>query len=301
MTKSSGEETVIDRLRDIFEVDDHPLTLVSQAESTDGDFVVETLVFETGDGERVRGFLARPAGPGPHPALLYIHAHGARYEIGADELLHGRRALLSPLGPEFAKRGYVTLMIEMPAFGTRAEPPESARTKAALWEGRSLAGQMLGEQAAALAWLAARGDVDESRIGVYGISMGATLGYWLAAVDARISCVAHLCCYADYRALIAAGAHDLHGIYLTIPGLLPIAGNGTIAGLIAPRPQFIAIGDTDPLTPPQAVDIALAETRAAYARAGADDRLVVHREPETGHVETAAMREAVFAFFNDTL
>lgn len=292
---------MIDRLREIFEVDDHPLTLVSQAEATRGDFVVETLLFETGDGERVRGFVARPNGPGPHPALLYIHAHGARYEIGADELLDGRRALLSPLGPEFARRGYVTLMIEMPAFGTRAAPTESARTKALLWEGRSLAGQMLGEQAAALAWLAARADVDENRIGVYGISMGATLGYWLAAVDQRIACVAHLCCYADYRALIAAGAHDLHGIYLTIPGLLPVAGNGEIAGLIAPRPQFIAIGDQDPLTLPAAVDIALAETRAAYARAGAAERLIVHREPETGHVETAAMREAVFAFLEANL
>ena len=292
---------VIDRLRDVFEVRDHPLTLVSQKQETREDFVVETLVFATRDGERVRGFVARPAEPGPHPALLYIHAHGARYAIGADELLDGRRALLSPLGPEFARRGYVTLMIEMPAFCTRAEPSESARAKALLWEGRSLAGQMLGEQAAALAWLAARGDVDPARIGVYGISMGATLGYWLAAVDARISCAAHLCCYADYRALIAAGAHDLHGIYLTIPGLLPIAGNGEIAGLIAPRPQFIAIGDQDPLTPPEAVDIALAETRAAYARAGAADRLLVHREPETGHVETAPMRDAVLAFFSDNL
>ncbi len=40
--------------------------------------------------------------------------------------------------------------------------------------------------------------------------------------------------------------HDLHGIYLTIPGLLEVAGNGEIAGLIAPRPQLICIGDRDP-------------------------------------------------------
>lgn len=288
---------MIERLRAVFEIDDHPLDPVSRQEEARDGFVVETLAFRTKDGEAVRGFLTRPASAGPHPALLYIHAHGGRYEVGADELIAGRPALLSPLGPDFAQAGYVTLMVEMPAFGTRATPGESARAKAALWQGRSLAGRMLGEQAAALSWLAARADVDAARIGVFGLSMGATLGYWLAAVDPRVAAVAHLCCYADFAALISSGAHDLHGIYLTVPGLLAIAGNGEIAGLVAPRPQLIAIGDRDPLTPPDAVDAALAATRAAYAAKGADDRLVVHREPETGHVETAAMRRAVFDFF----
>ena len=165
-----------------------------------------------------------------------------------------------------------------------------------MWEGRSLAGQMLGELSSALDYLAARPDVDADRIGVFGISMGATFGYWLAAVEPRIACVMHLCCFADFRELIATGAHDLHGIYLTIPGLLDIAGNGEIAGLIAPRPQLICIGDQDPLTPPRAVDLAFAANGAAYEAAGARDRLVLHREAETGHEESAAMREHMLAF-----
>ncbi|MBK8458733.1 MAG: hypothetical protein IPL47_17690 [Phyllobacteriaceae bacterium] len=243
----------------------------------------------------MRGVLARPQTGGPWPGLLYIHAHGARYDIGADELLGGRRALLGPLGPVFARLGFATLMIEMPAFGTRADPNECARAKALLWRGRSLAGQMLGEQHSAFAWLAARQDIVAGRIGVFGISMGATLGYWLTAVEPRIACVAHLCCYADLAGLIEAGAHDLHGIYLTIPGLLRIAANGEIAGRIAPRPQLIGIGDRDPLTPPAAVDVALDQTRRAYA--GADEMLTVVREPMGGHAETLAMREATLAFF----
>lgn len=127
--------------------------------------------------------------------------------------------------------------------------------------------------------------------------MGATLGYWLAAVEPRAACLAHLCCYADFDSLIDAGAHDLHGIYLTVPGLLDIASNGEIAGMIAPRPQFIGIGDKDALTPPAAVDRALAQTRGAYRDAGAPDNLVLHRERETGHAETPAMRAAMLAFF----
>jgi pimeloyl-ACP methyl ester carboxylesterase len=286
-----------DELHRLFEIGRHSLQLTERSEHSRGGFVLETLRFATGAGEPVRGFVTRPASSdSPLPAILYTHAHGNRYDIGAAELIDGRDALQSPLGPVFAREGYVTLTIDLPCFGERAATKESAAAKALLWEGRSLAGQMLGELSSALDYLANRPDVDASRIGVFGISMGATFGYWLAAADPRIACLVHLCCFADFRELIAAGAHDQHGIYLTIPGLLGVAGNGEIAGLIAPRPQLICIGDRDTLTPPRAVDIAFAETAAAYEAAGARDWLVLHREPETGHEESAVMRALMLEF-----
>ena len=285
-------------LREKFEIGAHPLTLSERIGIQHEGLVLERLTFANRDGESVRGFLLRPPGETPVPAILYIHAHGNAYDIGADELLSGRKALLSPLGPEFARRGYAVLMVELPAFGARSSPSESARAKAALWHGKSLAGQMLGEQAAAFDWLASRPDIIADRIAVFGISMGATFSYWLAAAEPRIAASVHLCAYADYAGLIAAGNIDLHGIYLTVPGLLPLAGNGEIAGLIAPRAQLIGIGDLDPLTPPAAFETAFAQTRGAYEEAGAADRLVLVREPEAGHVETPAMRAAVFAFLD---
>ncbi|HMO06313.1 MAG TPA: CocE/NonD family hydrolase, partial [Paracoccaceae bacterium] len=176
---------------------------------------------------------------------------------------------------------------------------ESALSKALLWEGRTLAGRMLSESVAALDWLTGQPEFKPGRIGLYGLSMGATLGYWLAAIDTRIAALAQLCCLADFRALIASGAHDLHGPYLTVPGLLPLAGNGRIAGLVAPRPQFVGLGDLDPLTPPFAADPALDQLRAAYARSGGLLRL--HRTPDEGHRETPAMRAAVLRFLADAL
>lgn len=298
---SSRKPDTMNRLREAFEIGRHTLVLQSRHVAGRGEVTVEELLFSTGGGEAVRGFFTRPSHDEPAPAILCIHAHGARYEIGASELLDGRPSVHSPAGLAFAARGFAALMIDMPAFGIRAEPGESARAKARMWNGASLGGQMVAEQAAALAWLAARDDVIAERIGVYGISMGATLGYWLAAVEPRVAAIAHLCAYADFAALIQTGAHDLHGIYLTVPGLLNIASNGEIAGRIAPRPQFIGIGDQDPLTPPAAVDIALEQTRAAYARADAADALVVHREAESGHVETPDMRSAMLSFFDRAL
>ena len=286
----------------MFELDNHPLRL-SQAVAPQAAGVgacVTILTFTTERQEEVRGFFCQPADrDGPTPAVLVIHAHGGRYDIGADELMQGRPALQRPLGPDLARLGIATLCLDMPCFGTRAALPENPTAKALLWEGRSLVGQMLGECKSALDWLAANPQVLADRIGVFGISMGATLGYWLAGVDARVSALAQECCLADFRALIALGAHDLHGQYLTVPGLLGVASNGTLAGMVAPRAQFIGLGDLDPLTPPQAADIALDEVRDAYARAGG--HLVVHRAPDAGHEETPAMRQAMLDFFEDTL
>jgi pimeloyl-ACP methyl ester carboxylesterase len=286
-----------EELRELFEIGHPPLRKEGGSERQLENFVLESLEFTTTKGERVRGLLTRPERlDGPLPGILYIHAHGNRYDIGASELIYGRDALQSAPGPVFARAGYVALAIDLPCFGERAMTRESAAAKALLWEGRSLAGQMLGELSSALDYLTARPDVDSDRVGVFGISMGATLGYWLAAVEPRIACVMQLCCFADFRELIAVDAHDQHGIYLTIAGLLGVASNGEIAGLIAPRPQLICIGDRDTLTPPRAVEIAFAQTVAAYEAAGARDRLVLHCEAETGHEESAAMRQVMLEF-----
>ncbi|MGF6175815.1 alpha/beta hydrolase family protein [Ensifer sp. 4252] len=278
------------------------MTLISTEVESKVDHIVEHLVFRHPDGSEIRGFLTRPLGSSNAcPAILYAHAHGGRHEIGASELVLGRPALLDAPGPMLAREGYVVLCIDMPTFGARTNVSESAATKAALWYGDTLFGQMLGEQAAALSWLARRQDVDTDRIGMTGISMGATLSYFLAAIDVRIKAIAHLCCYADFATLIELGAHDLHGHYLTIPGLLSLTSTGTIAGMAAPRAQLICVGRDDPLTLSLAVRRAFAETSKAYEHAGAEGMLELIEEDGIGHRETEAMRAAVLAFFRRRL
>ncbi len=260
-------------------------------------YVVERLAFDIAGAGVVRGFLTRPRSGGAYPAVLYGHSHGDRHDIGASELLDGRSYLQRPFGPWLAREGYVTLCIDMPTFGDRHDVRESAAAKAHLWYGTSLIGQMLCEQAAALSYLMSRDDVDETRVGAFGISLGSTLAYWHAALDTRIRAVAHLCCYADYATLVDLGAHDNHGIYLLVAGLLRHTSTGEIAGLVAPRPQLICLGDEDELTPPPSVERALAVTRPMYDAAGASGALEVFVQPGTGHRETPEMRALVGAFF----
>ena len=290
-----------ERLKALLGVTDVALALRGVTTEERAGYRLERINFTTRGGDTIRGLLTRPIDLSvPAPAIVYAHAHGARYDIGASELIEGRPELLGPLGPIFAHAGYVTLAIDMPTFGERSGVTESAASKAAVWYGKSLFGQMLSEQAGAIGYLASRSDVDQQHIGMFGLSMGSILTYWLAAVDQRIAAAAHLCCFADFATMVASGAHDGHGHYLTVPGLLAETSTGEIGGMVAPRPQLICLGNDDALTPPLAVERALAETVAAYAAANASRALEVHRQPG-GHAETAQMRDAVLHFFARTL
>jgi dienelactone hydrolase len=270
--------------------------LLESREGPGDGFVMETLAWTSTIGERIPAVLLRPAGAGPYPAVLYCHAHGGRYDIGKRELIEGRSGLLGPLGPLLARTGVVVLCVEMPAFGERAEPGESSRAKERLWRGDTLFGAMLRDLGQGLHHLRHRPDVDPARIAAFGISMGAAHAFWMAALEPRIARVAHFCAYADVDTLIRSGSHDRHGHYMTVPGLLEHFSTGAICGLIAPRPQLIAIGARDPLTPPAAVTTALVETRKAYREAGSLDALAILEEPDVGHQETPIFRQALLDF-----
>lgn len=189
-------------------------TLIDQMES--GGHVVESLRISSGPGDPIPALLFRPASvEAPCPAILYCHAHGGRYEIGKAELSQGGPALAEPpYGPVLAEMGLTVLCLDMPTFGGRSHEAESALSKACLWWGGTLFGSMLSDLASGLDYLERRDDVDAARIAALGISMGGTHAWWLAVLDDRIMAVADLCCFADMDALIATGAHDLHGHYM---------------------------------------------------------------------------------------
>lgn len=298
----SGEAASRAKLASLLSFREPAIALISTETGARDGFVFERLEFEVEGTGRVRALLTRPAGGGgPFPAVLYGHSHGGRREIGANELMDGRSYLLSPFGPLLARAGYVTLCMDMPTFGDRHHTEESAAAKAHIWYGTSLIGQMVSEQAAALTYLSSREEVDPARIGAFGISLGSTLAYWHAALDLRLAAIAHLCCYADYATLVELGAHDNHGIYLLVPGMLRHISTGEIAGMVAPRPQLICLGDQDELTPPLSIERALAVTRPMYERAGAPDALEVFIQAGVDHRETPEMHEKVMAFFGREL
>lgn len=261
-----------------------------------GGMVLDDLAFALPDGETVPAWFLHSEGGPPVGAVLVAHAHGNRYGVGRDEFLDGRPALQAPWAEDLAALGLAALCIEMPCFGARANPPEGPLAKALLWQGETLFGRMLAELAAGVGFLAGHQGIRPDRIGVMGLSMGGTHAWWLAALDPRIRATVQMCCLADIGMLIAKGAHDIHGTYMTVPGLLRVATTGQVAGLAAPRPQLVCAGLQDGGTPGPAFERALSEMRAAYAAAGAADALETIIDAGTGHVETPAMRAAALDF-----
>ncbi|MEM9318483.1 MAG: hypothetical protein AAGA70_05705 [Pseudomonadota bacterium] len=264
-----------------------------------GAFDCHDLALSFDDGQESRAWFIAPPKPhiAPVPAVLYCHAHGNNYAIGRDELLGGRPALIAPYGPALAEAGIASLALDLPCFGSRSDLAEPAMARQALWHGKPLFGRMLAELAAAARWLGDRPEI--AQIATLGLSMGATHAFWLAALLPEIAGAAHLACFADLGTLVATGRDNQHGPYMMVPGLLPLARTGEIAGLVAPRPQLVCIGQADPLTPRAALQTGLRDLRTAYA--DTPDRLHVLLEPDLGHAESPEMRREVLKFLRNTL
>lgn len=264
-------------------------------------YLLEKLALDLTENELVPAYFFKPKNGLRFPAILYNHAHGGNYELGKDELLRGRPALQSPTYAEaLCQAGLAVLCIDQRLFGERRGRTESALFKEMLWRGRVLWGMMVSDNLRALDYLASRADVDATRIGTLGISMGGTMAWWCAALDERIRVCIDLCSLTDYDALIASEGLDGHGIYYYVPGLLNEFSSWEINALIAPRPHLSLAGKYDPLTPRTGLERIDSELRRVYREAIAPDGWRLQTYPG-GHFETAHMRASVLAFLKQWL
>ncbi len=262
---------------------------------------LEKLILSLNGIEPVPAYFTRPPGEGPFPTILYNHAHGGDYELGKDELIDGRKALQDPpYAQALAQQGYAALCIDTWAFGERRGRTEQEIFKLMLWSGQVMWGMMVYDSLRAIDYLVSRQDVEASRLGTLGISMGSTMAWWTAALDPRIKICIDICCLTDYQALIAARGLDGHGIYYYVPRLLKHFTTAQINALIAPRPHLSLAGIYDRLTPPAGLDAIDRELRQMYGEAGAPEAWRLSRYA-IGHFETAAMRAEIMGFLSKWL
>ena len=279
-----------------------PKAVLLKRERHDG-FTLEYLELDLNGIQPVPAYLLIPDNiQAPAPGMIYIHWHGGDYPVGKRELLEGTR-VMKPYAPVYAEKGIVALAIDSWCFGERMPFPEDGGRgemdtfKKMLWEGQVLFGMMMFDEWQALNYLCTRPEVDPSRIGAFGMSMGSTKAWWLAALDERIRCCIDLCCLTEYEALMAHGNLRGHGIYYYVPRLLKYFQTAGINELIVPRPHLSLNGRQDKLTPPEGVEQVRDYLLPLYEKYG-------HKEDchielfDCGHDELPEMRALILAWLD---
>lgn len=277
--------------------------------------VVEKFQFDNGAGATVPGYLILPMetpdASRKLPAILYCHWHGGQYEIGKEELFQASHTPEAP-GPALAKRGFVVLAIDAYCFGERngrgpggpdekGSAGEMTASKFQLWVGRTLWGMMLRDDLMALDYLASRPEVDPQRIGVMGMSMGATRAWWLMALDERLATGVSICCLTRYQNLVESQLLKAHGIYYFVPNVLNHFDTEAIVALIAPRPALFLDGDSDGTSPVDGIHAIEAAVRPVYRlyNEGSNFESVVY--PGQGHLYTPEMWRKTLAWLEGRL
>lgn len=286
------------------------VTVLSRTEH-DG-YVLEKFTFGDGLGLTVPGYLFLPAGAkGKVPAILYCHWHAGQWDVGKEEMLQTNATPVAP-GPTLARLGYAVLGIDACGFGERngrgpsgtvekGGAGELTSSKFSLWAGRTLWGTIVRDDLMALDYLCSRPEVDASRIGVTGISMGSTRSWWVMALDDRPRTAVCVGCMTRYQDLILAGSLKEHGIYYFVPGMLKHFDTEAVIACAAPRPMLFMTGDRDPGSPVAGIRNLEAKVSPVYRLEGAGDDFVSIIYPDTPHVYLPAEWEKMVAWMDRRL
>lgn len=275
-------------------------------------YTLERVSIDNGEGNDISALVLIPEKrQQPAPAILWLHSSTP-----------DKNALITPgtdpesIGEAFVRHGYVVVAPDAWYYGDRAEnvpsgprdiyhrgvPPHADITQNALvklntWMGRTLWGMMVRDDQIALDYLAQRPEVDASRIGATGMSMGSTRSWWLSAVDERIAATVGVACLTRYENLIRHGNLQAHGLYYFSFGLLKHFDTEGVLALLAPRPFLALTGDIDYGSPVDGIRVLEEKVSAVYRTNGAPEKFRSIVYPDTGHVYTPAMRLEMLAWF----
>ncbi len=256
-----------------------PLDMVLHSCADERGCLVERLEYRSVHDQRVPALLALPKDlAAPAPVVLVQHG-GNRSK---DE------RLVATAMVRFAKAGFASLAIDAPDHGERASsaPVASDADRRRLpYRQRDNRVQNVIDLRRGIDYLETRPEVDASRLGFWGISMGASLGVQLLAVDARPRVACLLLGGGGYRRAPAGLDPAEAELLRQVIDPLPFAGD------IGGRPVLMLNGLEDESVPRGASE-ALHDALAGPKEV---------RWFQTGHNVTAGMLRASAEFFTANL
>ncbi len=271
-------------------------------------YIFEKFLIDNGVDSWIPGSLAIPTNrKGKVPAVLGLHGHGS----SKDNIMGDDSSTAQDVMALLVSQGFAVMAIDSYFNGERrGQGPagtremqeradqESSLFKINLWFGRSLWGMQLRDEQIALDYLSSRPEIDKERIGVEGMSMGSTRGWWLAAIDDRVKAVVGVACFTRYKELIEQRELSAHGIYYFVPGMLNHFDTEALIGLIAPRPFLALTGDSDRGSPVSGIKVLENKLTDVYTLYNQNDNFRSVIYPNTGHVYTDEMKLEMLNWFN---
>lgn len=263
-----------------------------------------------------------PAGPARRATVIVLHGTGGTKE--------GQRPWLERL----ARKGFLAVALDARYHGARtAEGTGSAAYNRAIvqaWRTRPGEPQehpfyfdTVWDIWRTLDYLESRPDVDPTRIGMIGFSMGGIEAWLAAAADQRVGVVVPAIATQSFRwtlehdrwqgrAATIKSAHEAAAADLgegavnarvcralwskIVPGILDQFDGPSMLRLMAGRPLLLLNGEDDPNCPIEGARLAFAAAEEAYAQAKAGDRLRVMVAANTPHRVTDEQSAAALAW-----
>jgi dienelactone hydrolase len=225
----------------------------------------------TADLDGIPLLWARPAGEGPRPLVLWLHAFSWSKEDVVPQLI------------DLASRGFIALSWDLPQHGARSLETRDTikrRVRADLrrhfWP---ILAQGADEAPRIIDWALAHLDI-QSQVAIGGISMGGDIAVAAAGIDQRIDRVAVALATPDW---LRPGSNEPQGTASETEWEFYRRFNPlTNLQHYAHRPAMaFACGADDRQVPPEGADTFVQALSEIYA--DCPERLAVAREPETAH------------------
>lgn len=288
-------------------------------ESTEdlGESVRQKVTYLVEPNDRVPAYLFIPktAQDNQLPAILAHHQHSSQFHLGKSEVAGLAGNPDQAYGLELANRGYIVLAPDAICFEERGpykgslETPTPEDLIKGAWSerfeftqrllyGSCLQAKLLWDMQRGLDYLESRPEVDSTRLGCIGHSLGGQQTLFLAALDERIKVAVSSCGFSSLEAILERRINHNFGLY--IPGFLNHGDIGDLLSEVSSRPFLGLSGENDPIFPLDGVKVSFERARGRYQIGKASERLVLMTYPVT-HEFSPEMRENAYKFFDQWL
>lgn len=273
----------------------------------------------------VPAYLLIPDGKGPFPAVNALHDHGAHLFIGKEKMIrplacedttvindaHRWADTLYDgqfVGDYLARHGFVVFSADAPMWGERGQKEGPRRDRYDMIAGNmmmygvDLSAYMTYDDLAATEFLATLPEVDATRIGCMGCSMGGYRAWMLAALSDRIKAAAAICWLTttDEQMSFRYSRTENGGFANCFPGLRRWMDYPHVASIACPKAMLFINGSRDKLFPVPAVEKAFRILHDTWQSQHADHKL--HTELwDIPHSCPLKAQERTLRFFQENL